>query len=313
MTEELNLEGKPISLGGGRELLRWIEAGGPVDRSLPLLHLRLRWAAYWFERFSELTGNRCSAMSLPNRLVFVLGLWRSGSTVLHQELAEATGWATPRTWQCFNPADFLLKPLPVDRQASRPMDVGMIGTFTPQEDEFAALLLGEDSVYRGFIDPRRLDALTELLVQWKQFQPVSQPPLSPRWEIFLKAVSSSKPGPMLIKSPNHTFRLPWLARRFPDAQFIWLTRPHDDLMQSNHRMWSAMIRRYSLWRGIPSVLDHFLAVAVRNHDELLEYARATFADRLTVVRFDEVMNGRPQVVRRLIGALGYESQIVHGS
>jgi hypothetical protein len=43
------------------------------------------------------------------------------------------------------------------------MDEGYIGTYSPQEDEFAALLLGEPSLYRAFIDPRRIDELTEML------------------------------------------------------------------------------------------------------------------------------------------------------
>jgi hypothetical protein len=41
---------------------------------------------------------------------------------------------------------------------------------------------------------------------------------------FLKAVIAQAPGPLLLKSPTHTFRLPWIAERFPDAQFIWLIR-----------------------------------------------------------------------------------------
>jgi hypothetical protein len=135
----------PVPLLGGTALLRWIDSGGSFDRSVPLHRIRLRWAALWFDRHLKLTGYRCAATGLPAKMVFIVGLWRSGTTVLHHALKEATGWATPRTWQCFRPADFLLAAEPRDLQAPRPMDEGRIGTFTPQEDEFASLLLGENS------------------------------------------------------------------------------------------------------------------------------------------------------------------------
>src|SRR6266403_127459 len=92
---------KPVLLGGGQDLLRWIDSGGPVDRHLALQRLRQGWAAFWFEHHAEITARQCATITLPTKMVFIVGLWRSGSTVLHRLLTDATGWATPRTWQCF--------------------------------------------------------------------------------------------------------------------------------------------------------------------------------------------------------------------
>ena len=301
---------KPVLLGGGQDLLRWIDSGGPVDRHLALQRLRQGWAAFWFERHAEITARQCATITLPTKMVFIVGLWRSGSTVLHRLLTDATGWATPRTWQCFRPADFLLAPAPRARQESRPMDEGLVGTFTPQEDEFAALLIGERSLYRAFIDPRRLDELTDLLYQWKSLDPAA-PPLSGRWEIFLKAVSQGRPGPLLLKSPNHTFRLPWLASRFPEAQFVWLTRPKKDVLPSNWRMWSAMIQRYGLWQAEARFLETFLENAIKSHDEIFESAQATLSERIHVVTFEEVMGADSRVVSRLLEEL--DGRLVNGN
>jgi omega-hydroxy-beta-dihydromenaquinone-9 sulfotransferase len=290
----------PVPLLGGRALLRWIDSGGPFDRHATLHGLRLRWAAIWFEHYLKLTSDRCAETELPSPIIFILGLWRSGTTALHNALEEATGWTTPRTWQCFRPADFLLAPEPRNVQASRPMDEGRIGTFTPQEDEFAALLLGEHSVYRAFLDPRRFEELSPLLGEWRKPLNPILPPLSSRWEVFLKAVSQRKSGPLLLKSPNHTFRLPWLAQRFQAAQFIWLTRPKADVMASNLRMWTAMIERYSLWRGDARMLQQFLHDAVANHDEVLDWARTAIPDRIHFVRFDRVISDRASMVTNLL-------------
>jgi omega-hydroxy-beta-dihydromenaquinone-9 sulfotransferase len=295
---------RPILLRGGQTLCQWVESGGSFERAFRLQRLQLRWAGFWFEHHAELTARQCAPASIPAELIFILGLWRSGSTVLHHLLADATGWATPRTWQCFRPADFLLSHAPRERQARRPMDEGNISTFSPQEDEFAALLLGEPSLYRAFIDPRRLNQLSVLLQHWRVSLDAGAPPLSARWETFLKGVSQQTPGPLILKSPNHTFRLPWLARRFPRAQFIWLTRPTPDVLASNKRMWTAMIERYGLWRVDGGMLNTFLEKAVRAHDEVFEWARETLPHRMHVVSFDRVMGDRAQAVTDLLASIG---------
>ena len=295
---------KPVLLPGGQGLLDWIESGGSVDRHLAFQSLRLGWAAFWFERYAEVTARRCATFALPSKMVFIVGLWRTGSTVLHRLLADATGWATPRTWQCFRPADFLLTPSPRGRQVARPMDEGLISTSSPQEDEFAALLIGEQSLYRAFIDPRRLNELTDLLNQWELSSDSPGRPLSDRWEVFLKAVSQGTPGPLLLKSPNHTFRLPWLARRFPESQFIWLTRSTQDVLASNWRMWSAMIQRYGLWQAESQLLEDFLEQAIRSHNEVFEWARSTLRDRIHIVAFDHVIGDESRVVSELLEKLG---------
>jgi hypothetical protein len=251
-----------------------------------------------------MTAHRCTTTILPSNPTFIVGLWRTGSTMLHELLADATQWTTPRTWQCFRPANFLLVPPPRQRQVRRPMDEGYIGTHSPQEDEFAALLLGEPSLYRAFIDPRRIGELTGMLEQWPGLLATGVDPLSSRWETFLKAVISQAPGPLLLKSPNHTFRLPWHAKRFPDAQFIWLTRPTPDVLASNRRMWTAMIKRYGLWRHDPVALEAFLGTAIRNHDALLDWARRALSDRIHFVTFEKVMNNRSNLASGLLERLG---------
>jgi hypothetical protein len=254
--------------------------------------LRHRWSGMWIERYAKIAAEKCAGVELPGDPVFIVGLWRTGSTMLHTTLSRETGWTTPRTWQCFRPAHFLLMPPPKLRQTVRPMDAGLIDTFSPQEDEFAALLLGEPSTYRGFIDPRRLDELGALLDQWNNPDGSEHPPLSSRWESFLRAVVAGSPGHLLLKSPNHTFRMPWLAKRFPHARFIWLIRPPADVLESNRRMWAAMVARYGQWRLEPAALERFLDRARKNHDDLLDWARCVIGDRLFVANFDDVIHAR---------------------
>jgi len=289
----------PVLLHVGRELENWIIAGGRAERFARLMRIRLRWSAYWFEQHAAMTARRCAATSIPINPVFIVGMWRTGSTALHQSLSQVSGWTTPLTWQCFRPADFLLVRPPQLRQIARPMDHFQIDTLSAQEDEFAALVLGEPSLYRAFIDPRRLPELMNLLHQWQKPMQFGVPQLSDRWETFLKAVIQERSGRLLLKSPGHTFRLPWLAARFPGAQFIWLTRPAGEVLSSNHRMWSAMIDRYGLWRCPAGILEAFLTAALRVHDEIFDWAQVALRDRIEVVTFQEVIREPTQLAARL--------------
>jgi hypothetical protein len=243
-------------LWGGQQLAEWIRAGGRPERErVRAYFLRLRWHAHWFEHNWRGQSTVISGIPLPDDPVFIIGPWRSGTTVLHELLAAATDWPTPQTWQCFNPSTYLLyAPPTLDLSTQRPMDQGHIRTHGPQEDELALLLLGEPSFYRGFIDPRRLRGCAEKL--WSS----SDRSELKRWLDFIRGITrdSTKGQQLLLKSPSHTFRLPLLRLLFPRAKFVWIGRHVGEVVASNVRMWSAMTDRYGLWNCPPATLEGFL-------------------------------------------------------
>jgi hypothetical protein len=245
-------------LFGGYSLAEWIRAGGRPERQVRAYFARQSWHAYWFEHNWRTQVHRLRTARLPEDPVFIMGLWRSGTTVLHELLGAITGWVTPQTWQCFNPSTCFLS-APPSRYSSvpRPMDQGRIANCGPQEDEFALLLLGGASVYRGFIDPRRLGECSKALGS------LDDGDLA-RWQDFIRGVSvGTKTSRLLIKSPSHTFRLPLLRLLFPKAKFVWIGRHTGEVLASNVRMWSSMIDRYGLWQCPPDVLNGFLLDALR--------------------------------------------------
>jgi hypothetical protein len=143
------------------------------------------------------------------------------------------------------------------------MDAGLISSRGPQEDEFAALLLGEDSVYRSFIDPRRLCECGAALWQSAREAPADTERL-PRWQAFVRGIAAEAPDRrLLLKSPNHTFRLPLLLRRFPRAQFVWIGRHSGETLASNLKMWRTMMTRYAQWNCPAGLLEAFLGDALR--------------------------------------------------
>jgi omega-hydroxy-beta-dihydromenaquinone-9 sulfotransferase len=292
----------PEPLYGGRALTDWILAGGRPERA-PFAHTaRLRWHATWFELNWRTAAARLESLPLPLDPVFIVGPWRSGTTALHELLAAATAWPTPQTWQCFNPSTcFLVKVAPRASSITRPMDAGIISSLSPQEDEFATLLLGEDSVYRGFIDPRRLRECGARL--WSA--DATAVAASERWQNFIRGIAAgSGPQRLLLKSPNHTFRLAAMRRCFPRAQYIWMGRRSQEIVASNEKMWRAMMARYALWSCPTGMLEEFLREALRACAAALARALDEFTQaQLLWVDFDDFRTDPARVLHAVLDFL----------
>lgn len=290
---------------GARALRDWIRAGGRPQRRIPAQALRLWWHAQWFETNWAAQQRRLEPLPAPRNPLFVLGLWRSGTTVLHELLAACTGWSTPHTWQCFHPSTCFLTGAPREQiTVERPMDSGQIATHGPQEDEFALLLLGEPSAYRGFIDPRRLGECAELLQQQAAGSEAGAG--LPRWRSFVRGIAAQgADARLLIKSPNHTFRVAQLAAWYPDAQFVWIGRHSGEVIASNLRMWEAMHQLHALWECPPGAVMDWLGAAMRQCSRVLARCLAEMPrERLLWIDFEELRAQPRRTLERVLEFAG---------
>jgi hypothetical protein len=287
------------TLFGARALAEWIRLGGRPARAPLGYGLRLRWHAHWFELNWRMQLERMPHGTPAADPVFILGLWRSGTTVLHELVNACGGWVTPQTWQCFHPSTcFMTGPPARGGSVQRPMDRGVIATEGPQEDEFALLLLGERSIYRGLIDPRRL--LECGAAAWDADGDDLE-----RWQQFVQGISARGGGRLLLKSPGHSFRIPALRRLFPAARFVWIGRHPGEVLTSNMRMWSAMTRVYALWDCVDEVLQRFLREAMRGCSRVLERCIAEMTrEQMLWVDFEALQTDPERVLRQILRFAG---------
>jgi hypothetical protein len=196
---------------------------------------------------SELRHGRAArAARIDPAPVFIIGHWRSGTTLLHELLACDPAHACPTTSQCAFPSHFLLtdrvvrKWLKVFLPKRRPMDRVVMGMDRPQEEEFALANLGSHTPYTTMAWPRQgvkdeayLDLLTldaDARAAWEQDY---------LW--FLRRVACKSAGRRLIlKSPAHTARLRTLIKLFPDARFIHLARDPLKVIPSTRKLWKSL-------------------------------------------------------------------------
>lgn len=283
-------------------LLDWLRQDPAWQQQALSWRLAQRWRAHWSGTNLRLSEAALSpdAATLQDP-VLILGPWRSGTTVLHELLTAATGLATPLTWHCMNaPAFRLSRNAPADVPIARPMDGLSISAGTPQEDEFAMLSMGLDSAYRAFLMPHRLDQLLHTLdpEYWLDDRAWLAP-----WERFLQGVlqaPGSRPSqPMILKSPNHTFRLPALHRRFPGLRVVWMLRDPREVLESNRKMWRAMFAAHGITHEPAGALDRFLAEALSRSAEMLRWCMDTLpAGQWTSCRQETLRNqAEPELAR----------------
>ncbi|MGC3970350.1 MAG: sulfotransferase [Pirellulales bacterium] len=176
-----------------------------------------------------LYSGRVRRAAEPKPPLFVVGHWRTGTTLLHELLVQDERFTSPSTYQVMAPHHFLLsdgwmpKFLGHALPARRPMDNMAVGFDKPQEDEFALCNLGLPSPYLKWAFPRHypepgmsldIEALPERERR--------------RWIAglrgFVRRLSYHDPRRTVLKSPTHTARLDTLSRVFPGAQFIHIVR-----------------------------------------------------------------------------------------
>lgn len=195
---------------------------------------------------SLLYGRRVAETKVDHAPVFIIGHWRSGTTLLHELMFLDDRFGSPTTYQCFTPHHFLVsewilpKLLSFTLPKQRPMDNMAAGWDRPQEDEFALLTMAAPTPYLRMAYPNDPPPHMDMLDM------VDVPPDDlARFERimtqFVKLITYRTGGKqVLLKSPPHTGRVEVLARLFPGAKFVHISRDPYALFSSTLRLWDAL-------------------------------------------------------------------------
>ena len=205
----------------------------------------LRWTeTLWFRR-------RVRAVPPPEDPIFIIGHWRTGTTMLHELMSLDPRHRCPTTYESLSPNHFLLSEHVVRRffgfvlPRKRPFDNVRMGFDRPQEDEAALCLRGQPSPFLTVAFPRR-PAMDPAYVDLESLSP----PQLARWKSnlvrFLQLLLYKRPGRLVLKSPQHTFRLKVLKEMFPRAKFIHMVRDPYVVYPSTMHFWRTMYETYGL-------------------------------------------------------------------
>ena len=242
--------------------------------------------------------------------IFILGVFRSGTSYLHNLFAQDSRFAFPNFYQVAFPHSFLcseslstrLFNLFVPRR--RPQDQSQLGLSLPNEDEIALCnILGRsnnlDLVFgRQFRANRRYFTLRDLSdserEQWKA---------ALKW--FVKKLTVKHKRPLVLKSPGHTCRISTLLEAFPSARFVHIHRNPYDVFQS----WNKMVRNLSPWwrfqRANYDVLeDDILSLYAMIYDAFLEERALIPSGHFYELGYEDLVRNPVGHMRGVYQALG---------
>jgi len=297
-------------------LATWRRLEPKIDRDRSQLNLRSN-LAYWLNgaghsllfRLQDASHADALKSATPPPPIFVLGFWRSGTTLLHELLCCDPQFGFPSTYACMNPSHFMLSEarasgLKAQRQhTTRPMDSMSYSWASPQEDEFALLALGAPSPYEALIVPslmRNVKALVDLRLRTSTEQK--------RWgdafRHFLLLLTVQQGKTMVFKSPPHGFKLPQLLSMFPQSRYVLIERNPYEVFASNLKLWGTLLNLYALESSSADEIEQFVLAAYLVHQEAIaEGMIMADARRFACVRYEDLVADPIGQMKRLYGEL----------
>jgi hypothetical protein len=221
----------------------------------------------------------------PQPPLFIVGHWRTGTTLLHELMVFDKQFGYPTTYQVMTPHHFLISegfvPLLLRHAlpARRPMDNMEMGFDRPQEDEFAFCNLGLPSPYIRWLFPNTkagdgtLD-LYDLTEEQRR-----------KWVAglarLLRRLAFRDPRRQVLKSPTHTARVGVLAKEFPGSQFVHIVRDPRAVFPSTVHTWK------QLWDSVGFQVPTFAGIE--------EYVLDTFETMYRAFERDRASLGEKQL------------------
>ncbi|MCK9204651.1 MAG: sulfotransferase [Saccharofermentanaceae bacterium] len=249
---------------------------------------------------------------VPKNPVFIIGHWRTGSTLLHQFLSKDPNLIAPTLFQVAVP-DSLLTSYRYYRpifkylvSEHRPMDKVRLGMDEPQEDEYAIYRTTGASPLEDLVFPK---SQAYFLSGSDKFIPTDDQ--INYWidqlQLFYKKLNYKGKKRIVSKNPFNSMRIPLLIKSFPEAKFIHIHRHPYEVIPSTIHMWDILQQQNSLNKNacrpsiteVTTMMDKLLTTIRNEFQTLPSGSRAE-------VRFDELEKNPVKAIRGIYKELGLD-------
>ena len=228
--------------------------------------------------------------------LFIIGHWRSGTTLLHNLLTKDPLAAYTTTYQCVFPNNLKSKWLfktfmQIFMPRVRPGDNLELAASFPQEDEYAMSNLTHRSYYHFFYFP---SAYRTLYKKYIRFENLSLDEID-HWkklyrQMIIKALLNTGGSRIILKNPVNTGRITRLLEIFPEARFVHIIRNPVIVYLSTMKFFTQLFPTLQLelftekeFSGM--VLDTYGSM-LRDY---LEDVKMVDPDRLIEIRYEELV------------------------
>jgi len=196
--------------------------------------------------------------------IFILGHWRSGTTHLHNLLAQDQQFGYVSMLQASFPNSFMSnnlfhKILKLTLPETRPMDNMELATYLPQEDEMALGNLFPYTLYNAFYFPKEM---IQKYIRYVRFKGISNKIIK-KWKksyyfLLQKTTYSMKGKQLILKNPANTARIKMILELFPEAKFIHIYRNPYDIFLSSQNFFKRGIRPFMLQKVSDQEIEDYI-------------------------------------------------------
>jgi hypothetical protein len=271
--------------------------------TITIFHTLFRWIQ------KLIYGRRIARTPIPEAPLFVIGHWRTGTTLLQELLVLDPRHTYPTYYECMEPNHFLLTEGIITRwfgfimPSRRPMDNMAAGWNRPQEDEFALCMIGQPSPYLTIAFPNHQPQCQEYL-DLEGISPRALASWKHAFMTFLRTLTFRRAGRLVLKSPPHTCRIKVLLELFPDARFVHIVRDPYVVFPSTVHLWKSLYLMHGLQRPTYDGLEeHVLNTFSRMYENLEETRHLVEPSRFHEVKYEDLVRDPVGEIRKLYDRL----------
>ena len=239
-------------------------------------------------------GKKIKELKFKKPPLFIIGHWRSGTTLLHNMFSKDPSAGYITTYQSLFPNNLASKWLfrtfmRIKMPPKRPSDGVVLNVDFPQEDEFAFCNSQHNSYYNFFLFPSLYNLFYERAINFKDLtQKEIDLWFSSYDKLLRKALINTKGERVVIKNPINTARIEKLLKLYPDARFLFIYRNPITVFLSTRRffelvyptVWFHKVDSYFIDRMIFDVYNRLM-------DGYLEQKSLIPPGNLMEIRFEE--------------------------
>jgi len=241
-------------------------------RALYGLYVSLINSLFWIPKETiEYPDLDTQTVEMKQDPIFLLGHYRSGTSLLHELMSKDVRFIAPTLFQCYTPRVFLwredymyhrFKHIKINRcrrgglSYTNSITSSSPALNTPFEDEIAITNICGLSPYMGHIFPKRRDYYERFLT-FKQCSDEEIDLWKKSFVWFLKRIlfryqenniMKNHEKRLLLKSPSHTGRIKLLLELFPNAKFIHVHRNPFEIYPSTLKLHEKLLIQWCLQR-----------------------------------------------------------------
>jgi len=243
--------------------------------------------------------------------VFIIGHWRSGTTLLHNLMSQDPQFGCLRMLEAIAPGCSLATgrwlPSSLSRvmPRKRPMDDMEWPMDAPQEEEIPLAKISPYSGYLQFLFP------TQSFQAFERFVLLKNAPRGARNEVSrclyrLMQIASVHEGgrQLLMKNPVNTARVSMLLELFPDARFVFLHRSPYDVFRSTKNLHRKILELTALQPFTEETIEaNVLSIYPLLLEQYLKDREGLAPNRIIEVGFSELEAKPVETVEKIYSQL----------